>query len=290
MTETILVTSATSNVGTPLVKQLAEQGVNVRAAVRSIVKAQALKFPGVELVEMDLDKPETIPPAFAGVDKVFLTTPITENMVETEAMCLEAAKKAGVKHIVKLSIMGADFQPPISLGQLHKKGEENIAASGITYTFLRPNSFHQNYDTYVGQTIRTQNTFYLPLGEAKISFVDTRDIAAVAVATLTQTGHEGKVYQITGSEALSNDQVASILSAVLGRQINYVAVSVDATKQALLATGMPDARCDLVLGLYARQAQGDYSDISPVVEQVTGKKAIHFEQFAQDFAEVFKKE
>ncbi|MBA3924578.1 MAG: NAD(P)H-binding protein, partial [Nostocaceae cyanobacterium] len=88
MTETILVTSATSNVGTPLVKQLAEQGVNVRAAVRAIAKAQALKFPGVELVEMDLDKPETIPPAFAGVDKVFLTTPITENMVETEAMCL----------------------------------------------------------------------------------------------------------------------------------------------------------------------------------------------------------
>jgi len=288
MTNTVLVTSATSNVGVPLVKQLAAQGVNVRAAVRSISKAQALKASGVELVEMDLDKPETIPQAFAGVDKVFLTTPIAENMVETEAMCLEAAKNAGVKHIVKLSIMGVGFEPPISLGQLHQKGEENIAASGITYTFLRPNSFHQNYDTYVGQTIRTQNTFYLPLGNAKISFVDTRDIAAVAVAALTQTGHEGRIYQITGSEALSNDEVASILSNILGREINYVAVSEDATKQALLTTGMPEARCELVLGLYARQAQGDYSNVSPVVEQVTGARGITFEQYVRDFAEVFK--
>ncbi|MCL1474477.1 SDR family oxidoreductase [Argonema antarcticum] len=285
MTNTILVTGATGNVGGQVVKQLAAAGANVRAAVRSTSRAEGLT--GVELVEFDFNKPETVQAAFEGADKVFLATPLVPNMVEIEATSVEVAKKAGVKHIVKLSVMGADSQPEMILAQMHREGEKKIEDSGISYTFFRPNSFHQNYITYTGNTIKSQNAFYLPLGDEKISFVDTRDIGAVAVAVLTQSGHEGKTYEITGSEALSNAQLAEILSNVLGRQINYVDIPEDSARNAMIEIGMPELQIDMVLGLYAAQKAGAYSSVSPVVEQITGKKPITFEQFVRDYAQVF---
>ena len=286
MKNTILVTGATGTVGSQVVKHLTVAGADVRAAVRSTSRAQGLS--GVSLVELDLNRPETVQAAFEGIDKVFLATPLVSNMVELDAMSVEAAKKAGVKHIVRLSIMGADAEPGIPLGHLHRQVETIIKDAGIPYTILRQNSFYQNYITFTGSTIKSQNAFYLPLGDGKVSFVDVRDVAAVAAAALTQSGHEGKAYQVTGPEALSNDQIASLLSAALGRTIGYVSVSEDAARQGMTTAGMPESEADLVLGLYASQKAGDYSAVSPVVEQVTGKEPITFEQFANEYAEVLK--
>ncbi|HEY9596519.1 MAG TPA: SDR family oxidoreductase [Cyanophyceae cyanobacterium] len=286
MANTILVTGATGNVGSQVVKQLAATGANIRAAVRSTSRVQNLT--GVEWVEFDFNKPETVKAAFEGVDKIFLATPLVPNLEEVEATTVEAAKTAGIKHIVKLSVMGADTQPKLLLGQMHREGEKRIEASGISYTFLRPNSFHQNYITYTGETIKNQNIFYLPMGDGKISLIDTRDLGAVAVITLTQSGHEGKAYEITGAEALSNNQIAEIFSKVLDRTINYVDIPEDTARQAMKDTGMPEKQIDSVLGLYAAQKNGEYATISPIVEQITGKKPLLFEQFVRDFIEVFK--
>lgn len=184
--------------------------------------------------------------------------------------------------------MGADAEPEHPLANLHHQVEKMIETSGMSYTLLRPNSFYQNYITFTGSTIKTQNAFYLPLGDGKISLVDVRDVAAVAATALTQSGHEGKIYQVTGSEALCNQQIASILSAVLGRQITYVAISEQTAREALKEAEMPEQEINLVLGLYTAQKSGYYSDVSPVVEQVTGKKPISFEQFAKDYTEAFK--
>ncbi|HEY9821177.1 MAG TPA: NmrA family NAD(P)-binding protein [Candidatus Sericytochromatia bacterium] len=148
MTETILVMGATGNVGSQVVKQLADAGANVRAAVRSPRKAESLKSEKVSLTEFDTDKPETVEAAFQGVDKVFLLTPLVPNMVELSANLVEAAKKAGVKHIIKSSGMGAEVEPGITLTRWHREAEKAIEASGIAFTFVRPNGFMQNYKLF----------------------------------------------------------------------------------------------------------------------------------------------
>jgi len=285
VTNTILVTGATGNVGSQVVQQLIAAGINPRVAVRSVKKADALKQAGAELVEMDLDKPETVQPAFEGVDKVFLVSPFVPNMVELAAILVEAAKKANLKQIVRLSALA---QPGITLSKWHGEVEKMIEDSGIPFTFLRPNGFMQNFTNSMADTIKTQNAFYMPVGDGKVSLVDTRDIAAVAVAALTNTGHEGKAYVITGPEALSNQQVASILSQVLGRTINYVDVPEDAARQGMQSAGMPDLLVNALLELYASYKAGQASTVSPAVEQVTGKTPISFEQFARDYAEAFR--
>jgi uncharacterized protein YbjT (DUF2867 family) len=184
--------------------------------------------------------------------------------------------------------MGADTEQEFLLGNLHRQVEKLIEASGIFYTLLRSNSFFQNYITFTGSIIKSQNCFYLPLGDGKISLVDVRDVAAVAAAELTQSTDENKAYNVTGSEALSNDEIASILSKVLGRTINYVNISEETARQSMKTAGMPEREIEMVLGLYAQQKAGNYSTISPAVEQITGKKPISFEQFANDYTEAFR--
>ena len=288
MTDTILVMGATGNVGSQVVKQLADTGANVRAAVRSPRKAESLKGERVSLTEFDTDKPETVEAAFQGVDKVFLLTPLVPNMVELSANLVAAAKKAGVKHIVKSSGMGAEVEPGITLTRWHREAEKAIEASGIAFTFVRPNGFMQNYANFNGATIKTQNTFYLPVGDGKVSYIDTRDIAAVAVAALTQDGHEGKAYEITGLEAISNQEIAEIISQVVGRKINYVDVTEDAARSEMKQSGMPDVLIDMTMELYEIYKAGYASEVTPTVEQVTGNKPISFTQFANDYAEAFK--
>ncbi len=288
MTNTILVMGATGNVGSQVVKQLADAGANVRAAVRSPRKAESLKSERVSLTEFDTDKPETIEAAFQGVDKVFLLTPLVPNMVELSANLVAAAKKAGVKHIIKSSGMGAEVEPGITLTRWHREAEKAIEASGIAFTFVRPNGFMQNYANFNGATIKTQNAFYLPVGDGKVSYIDTRDIAAVAVAALTQDGHEGKAYEVTGLEAISNQEIAEIISQVVGRKINYVDVPEDAARSEMKQSGMPDVLIDMTMELYELYKAGYASEVTPTVEQVTAKKPISFVQFANDYAEAFK--
>lgn len=285
MSNTILVTGSTGNVGSQVVQQLIASGVTPRVAVRSISKAESLKKAGAEPVEMDLDRPETVQSALTGVDKVFLVSPFVPNMVELTAILIEAAKRANVQQIVKLSALA---QPGIALSKWHLEMENAIASSGISFTFLRPNGFMQNFVNAMAETIKSDNAFYLNAGDGKVSFVDTRDIASVAVAALITSGHEGQSYTITGSQALSHAESASILSQVLGRTINYVDVPEDVVRQGMQGAGMPEPTVNALLELYAIYKAGQAATVSPVVEQVTGKQPISFEQFAKDYAEVWQ--
>jgi len=285
MSNTILVTGATGNVGSQVVQQLVAAGITPRVAVRSINKAESLKKAGAEPVEMDLDRPETVQPAFAGVDKVFLVSPFVPNMVELTAISIEAATQANVQQIVKLFALA---QPGIALSKWHGEMENAIASSGIPFTFLRPNGFMQNFATAMAGTIKADNAFYLDAGDGKVSFVDTRDIASVAVAALTTSGHEGQSYTITGSEALSHTQCASILSQILGRTINYVDVPEDTVRQGMQGAGMPEPTVNALLELYASYKAEQAGTVSPAVEQVTGKQPISFDRFVRDYADVWQ--
>jgi uncharacterized protein YbjT (DUF2867 family) len=301
----ILVTGATGTVGSEVVKRLTSpssplsSGSRVRAAVHSKDKADKLRNENktIEIVDVDYNKPETIVDALNGMDKLFLLTLPTPNMSEFALSLIKEAKKNDVKHIVKLSVLDADAEPGIMIGRVHREEEKIIEESGIPYTFLRAGAFMQNFINYFGETIRTQNAIYHPAGDGKVSFVDVRDIAAVATEILLaknneikskqQQQHEYKKYGITGNEALSYSQAAEILSNVLGRRISYVNITEEDARKAMKKMGMEDWLIDALLEIYSLIRSGNASQTTTVVEQITGRKPISLEQFVRDNANFF---
>ncbi len=198
----ICVTGAGGTVSSDLIKQLESASAPFRAAHFSNEKAEAARARGIDAVIIDYNRPETLREAFRGCDKLFLLGPNALNQTQLERNAVEAAKAAGVRHIVKQSVMGA-VEESYSLARVHRPVEKAIESSGLGWTFLRPNSFMQNVVTYMGATIKAEGTFYSASGEAKISHVDVRDIAAMAVKALTESNHEEKAYRLTGPEALT---------------------------------------------------------------------------------------
>jgi uncharacterized protein YbjT (DUF2867 family) len=220
-------------------------------------------------------------------------TPFVPNMVEISTNLVDEAKKAGIRHIVKQSVMGADLEADVGTMRLHRQAEKIIEKSGIPYTFLRPNEFMQNFVNFHSPSIKSNNAFYFPREDAKVSFVDVRDIAAVAVKTLTDDDgsddrHKGKAYLITGPEALSYYQAAEILSNATGKKISYVNVSDEEARGVMKETGMNDWLINTISEVSDYFRKGYGSQVSSAVEEVTGKKPISFSQFAKDYTEAFR--
>jgi len=180
-------------VGGELVKKLLALGVKFRAGYHSSAKAEEAKRRGVDGVAIDFANAEALQPLLRGVDKLFLISGNVPHQDELELNVVREAKKAGVRHIVQNSVWGAESEA-FSFAKVHRPVEREIEASGVAYTFLRPNGYMQNMSSFYAQTIKTQGAFYLPAGEARISHIDVRDIASVAAKVLTETGHEGKAY------------------------------------------------------------------------------------------------
>ena len=291
MTETILITGATGTVGSEVVKQLSAKGENiiVKAAARSATDNTFENLNRVQVVQLDYDKPDSLAVALKGVDKLFLLTPFQSNMVDLTSNLVSEAKKAEVKYIAKQSVMGADAEPGITPGRLHRQAEKIIEESGIPFTFLRPNFFMQNFVNYYSNLIRSQGAFYIPAGDAKVSFVDVRDIAGVAVKSLINDNQQkGRAYNITGGEALSYGQAAEILSKAVGKKINYVNVTDQDARNGMKDMSMDEWTIKSMIELFEITRAGYVSEISPIVEQVTGNKPITFSQFANDYAGSFK--
>jgi len=247
---TILVTGATGTVGSEVVKQLKPLVQSVGTAVHLQYKAD--KFKGdraVEIVNIDYNKQETIVGALYNVDKLFLVTLPTPNMTEVSSNLVKEAKKNDVGFVVKLSVMGANAKPGTIIGRLHRQEEKIIEESGIPYTFLRPTSFMQNFLNFFGQTIKNQNAFYLPTRDGKVSFVDVRDIAAVAVNVLTKnrSQHENKAYDITGRETLSFSQAAEILSKDIGKRESYIDIPEEDARKGMKTMGMENWFIDAMM-------------------------------------------
>lgn len=288
MRQTILVTGATGTVGHEIIKQLVLQDIHVRAGVHSIIKGENLKrLPGVEIVEMDFRNPASLHAAFTHVDRLMLITPLSESQLEMTRNLVDEAKKQGVKQIVKLSALGAGAEDGIQLGRWHREMERYIEESGIPYTILRPAAFMQNLVNYSSESIREEGRFYLPVGDGKVSYIDTRDIAAVAVEVLTSDGHQGKVYELTGPETLSHQEIGTILSEATGKRIAFVDVPEDAAKQAILAHQTPEPIASAMLELYAAHKAGKSSRMTDTVQEITGRAPHTFRQFAKDYQECF---
>ena len=281
----ILITGAGGTVGSEVVKQLKAAGAKFRVGFRTPQKAAKARAEGLDAVVFDFNDRASVAAALKGADKIFLLSGNVPNQSQIEINAVEEAKKAGVKHIVKLSVLHAD-QEQYMIARWHRAPEKAIEKSGMAWTFLRPTGFMQNFVNYNAATIK-QGAIYEPM-DAKVSFVDVRDIAAVAVKALTSPGHENKAYELTGPEALSYEQVAEKLSRATGKPVKAVFTGTDAAREAMLGMGFPEFMADAVLDLQTVYASGISANVYPDVEKVTGRKARNFDDFARENKAAFQ--
>lgn len=292
MTETILVTGSTGNIGSEIIKQLSnsKSDINLKAAVRSednrIKNGKDLR--SVQQVELDFSRPVSIGKGLKNVDKLFVLTPTHPDIVEFTSKLVDGAK--GVKHIVKLSHIRAEAKPGITITRLHREAEKVIEESGIPYTFLRPNFFMQNFINLYGPMIRNTGTISLAAGDGKVSFVDIRNIGSVAATVLTEheDEHIGKSYDLTGPESLTYTEAAEKLSTEAGKRIRYMNISEDQLRQGIKEMGINDWHANVIVELLRITRDGYVSEVSSAIEKVTGKKPISLSVFAKEYASDWK--
>ena len=282
----ILVTGATGKVGREVVSQLLTAGARVRALARDPAKARLDSR--VDVVAGDLSKPETLPKAVEGVEKIFsLATGTDIGRFETNLS--KAAKAAGVRHIVKLSVLGAGSGTGYAgtIASWHEAGEKAIQHSGLAWTFVRPGSFMANALNWV-PTIKSQGTVFSPSGDGKFSPIHQRDIASVAAKALTTPGHEGKAYPLSGPEALSVEDQTRTISEALGRPLRFVPVTIEAAKEGMVKSGMPALFADALLELASFVRSGKAGQVFPTVEQVTGRAPATFATWVAENIAAFR--
>lgn len=241
----------------------------------------------IDVVIIDDSRLETFRAAFHGCDKLFLLGPTVPNQTQLELNGVETAKQAGVQLIVKQSVMCAD-EGEYALARLHRSVEQGIESSGMAWTFLRPNSFMQNVVTFMGFTIRAESAFYSASGDARISHVDVRDIAAVAVRALTGPGPVEKAYTLTGPQALTYDELAGELSKTLGRTIRHINLSPEDMKTGMLAQGTHEEIVDWLIDLERSYREAGATLITDDIKRVTGRDPLWFGEFARDYASVLQ--
>jgi len=286
----ILVTGAAGLNGRELVRLLSARGVAVRALVRTPSKAAAIAgLPGVEVVEGDMSRPDSLAAALRGVDRAMLISSTSPDMVEVQSTFIDAAKAAGVKHVVKLSGIIPDLDSPFRFARMHGEIEKRLEESGLAFTHIRAGEFMQAYFRQA-PAIAARGVLPLAMGDARIASVDVADIAKVAAVVLTAPGHEGKAYALTGPESLTMTEVAERIASAIGRPVRYVPLAPEAAHQARLAAGMPQYLADGLDELFAERRQGKEAKVWPTIEAVFGWRPTSFEEFARQHAAIFRGE
>ena len=282
----ILVVGATGKVGREVVRQLSASDVPVRALVRDPARASHIRLPGGDIVVGDLSRPDSLDAALSGADRVFLASPADPDQVELQGNLVQASKRRGVDRIVKVSVAGGP-DAATQIGRWHWTTEKQIEASGLGFTMLRPSLFMQQTLRFA-PSIAASGSFALPCGSGEVALVDCRDVAAVAVAALTEDGHERRIYDVTGPEALSFEAVADAIAQAVGRKITYVHVAPDYARKQMLAEGVPVWLADDMLVLFASIREGYGGAVTDTVQTVTGERPRTYIQFARDHAADFR--
>jgi uncharacterized protein YbjT (DUF2867 family) len=276
----ILVTGATGPIGSALLPRLVQLGAPVRALAHSDRGRAQIERQGAEAVEGHFDRPETLEAAMRGCDHVFLLSPPSTQQAERELRAIDLAGRAGVEHVVALSAQGASHESPMAFARWHAAIDEHLAASGLGFTILRPAGLMQAHLLPVA-TVTASGTWYGMTGDGATGYVDAEDVAAVAGHVLTQPGHEGATYELTGPAAISLPQAAAVLSQVLGRQIRYVDLPRDEFRAQLLEAGLPEWAADSLVGLCQTIREGHAATVTNEVELATGRPARSYQAFAE---------
>ena len=280
----ILVTGGTGTVGSEVVKQLAATGEKFRLLARDPKKA--FQGANVELIKGDLSDEAALSKALTGADKLFLLTNSAPGSTELQSKVIDAAKKAGVKHVVRLSVSGADPKSPVVLAQWHAAADAHLKASGLKWTILQPVAFMQNFLASAA-TVKKDGALYGAAGEGKMADIDARDIAAAAVKALTTPGHEGKTYVLTGKEPLSYGDIAARIGKFTGKPVKYVNLPGAQFKGALLGAGLPDWLAQDYVSMHTYQGTGAAAAVDPTLGKLIGNVRT-FDDFLSAYGAAFK--
>jgi uncharacterized protein YbjT (DUF2867 family) len=286
----ILVTGATGQIGGELVRELGASRAKFRGFVRSSGKAERVREAGGEAFVGDLADRASVRAALSGVEKVFLLTPASPDKPEIEAAVSEEAKKAGVSLVVKLSAAGAEAADAPLFARLHREAERRIEDLGIDHTFLRPAYFMQNYLLFA-DSIRAHGALFAPAGPGRHADIDTRDVAAVAARVLTEDGHLGRTYHLTGPEAQSLADAARKISKATGRDVRFVDVPAEEARKAMTNAGLSDWMAGALIDLYAWFQRGEATPngaaVTTGVEELLDRQPRSFEQFVRENVQAF---
>jgi uncharacterized protein YbjT (DUF2867 family) len=272
----ILVIGGRSKIGSALVLELVERGEATRALVRGDASAAAFSDP-VECVTGDLADPASLSAAMAGIDKVFLLCGPTPDEVALNKNAIDAADLAGVELLVRSSLMGSDPNSAATFIRDHGACDAYLREANVPHAIVRPNLFLQNIPESTIPSIDESGTFYANAGDARISMVDTRDVAAVAAVLLTEPGHDGDELDVTGPEALSYHDVAAKLTTVLHRPVAYTDAPDEAVRGALAGYGIGEWMVEALIDLYQEYRRsgpdGYASRVTDTVRRLTGADA-----------------
>ena len=261
-------------------------GSKVRGMFRS--KEDAAKAPsGCETVLADYADKQSLLKALDGVSSAYVVCSPIPQLVELESNMLDACKEAGVNHVVLNSALGAGDYPK-SFPSWHRKVEDKLKSTGMSYTILRPNGFLQNIVAFNAPSIRAQGAFYAAMGDAKVSYLDVGDIAVVAVQALQGGAHAGKTYELNGPEAISNQELAARISKVTGRTVNFVNIPESAQRDAMLGLGMPDWQVTALLELQQYYKQGGGARTDGLLQTLIGRAPVTLDQYLAANAREFK--
>ena len=280
----ILVTGATGTVGREVVSQLLAAGKKVRAMTRNLAKARLDSR--VEAVKGDFNERDSLARAVEGVERIFSLTLGPQTGIHEKNLA-QAAKQAGVRHIVKLSAMGGDEQTRNAIRKWHDEGEQAIRETSIGLTVLLPGAFMSNA-LHWRESIRAQGKVFSNYGDGKLPPVHPRDIAAVATRALTSDGHEGKSYPLSGPEALSIAEQVEILSGAIGKPLEYIPINDEAARVGMAKAGMPSLLIDALVPFAQFIRDGKAARVFQTIQEVTGRPAFTFSDWARENAAAFR--
>ncbi len=281
----ILIAGATGNTGSEIVNQLLEKGIKFKAISRNRNKFRTIT--GVNWVEGDFADEYSLVSALKNVERIYVAMPAHPDNEVWINKVISASKKAGVLHIVKLSGIGVSPDAGSEIIRVHAKTDDMIIHSGLVYTLLRSNSFYQNIFASI-PAIKNQCSIYSPLSDSRLSLIDIRDVAAVAVKALTENGHDNKIYNLTGPEALSYFDIAKKIGSVTGKDITCCPISKDQAESAMLKAGVSEWRADKLSEILAWFAEGGYETITSDVESALGRLPYSFDEFLNEQKERFQ--
>lgn len=283
----ILVTGATGNAGSQVVRELRERGESVRAFVRDPEKARHLFGDGVELAIGDFADPHSVRAALAGVENVLLSCADDPRRVEWETRAIDAAAGAGVRRIVKLSTVAAEPGASVAFWDWHGRVEQHLRASGVGAVILQ-SSFYMSNLFAAAEQVSRDGRLYAPAGDARIAMIDPRDVGAAAAAVLTGAGEDGQTHLLTGPQAITYGHVAAELAAASGREVEFVDVPDEGARRGMIEAGVPEFVADQLVAIFAMLRQGVAEQVTDTVETLTGTPPRRFAEFARDHSRLFE--
>lgn len=268
-----LILGASGNVGSEIAKILKAKG-------QEVALATSKKPEKPDQVHLNLATGEGLEDAFKNVDRAFLLAPPGHtNQDELLKPVIDLAKKHGLKKVVLMTAMGVDASDENPF----RKAELYLESSGLDYNIIRPNWFMQNFNTFWIHGILTSQKIFLPVGTAKGSFIDSRDIASVAAELLFNNTWNNRAFILTGEESLNHDEVASIISQVTGKNITFEDITPELMRENLLGAGLPTDYTEFLLMILSFFKLGYSASITNSVKEITGKNPISFKQYAEDY-------